>query len=325
MPRQKSRKKQQPRIRARTDRLDAARVSRGAPARAKAPGSALALTRTPGSALVRKLSRLERIIARCDGALVAFSGGVDSTFLLSVAKDVLGAKLLAVTVSFPAVPQSEVEGAKGLARKLKVKHIIVRANEVAAMQHFRSNPPDRCYHCKKAIFSKLAAIAKKRGIPCILEASNKDDMRDYRPGHKAVRELGVRSPLVEAGLSKADIRALSRERGLVTWDKPSAACLASRIPYGETITREKLARIEEGEAFLNSIGFRACRLRHHGSLARIEVPEREIARLLRRAVRHKIVEKLKAFGFRYITFDLEGYRSGSMNEALPRKQRRGAR
>lgn len=223
------------------------------------------------------------------------------------------------------MPQSEVQGAKGLARKLKVKHIIVRANEVAAMEHFRGNPPDRCYHCKKAIFSKLAAIAGARGIPCILEASNKDDMRDYRPGHKAVRELGVRSPLVDAGLSKADIRALSKARGLVTWDKPSAACLASRIPYGETITRAKLARIEGGEAFLVSLGFSACRLRHHGSLARIEVPEPEVARLLRAALRHKIVERLKALGFRYVTFDLEGYRSGSMNEALPEKRRRGAR
>ena len=276
-------------------------------------------------AQVRKLSRLEKIIARCDGALVAFSGGVDSTFLLSVAKDVLGAKLLAVTVSFPAVPRSEVEAAKGLARKLKVKHLVVRADEVAAMKQFRSNPPDRCYHCKKAILSKLVAIAKKRGLPCILEASNRDDMKDYRPGHKAVKELGARSPLVEAGLSKADIRALSKERGLVTWDKPSAACLASRIPYGETITRAKLASIEEGEAFLVSLGFEACRLRHHGTLARIEVPEPEMTKLLNGRLRHKIVEKLKALGFRYVTFDLEGYRSGSMNEALVRKPRRGTR
>ena len=262
---------------------------------------------------------------RCDGALVAFSGGVDSTFLLSVAKDALGAKLLAVTVSFPAVPRSEVEAAKGLARKLKVKHLVVRADGVAAMKRFRSNPPDRCYHCKKAILSKLVAIAKKRGFPCILEASNRDDMKDYRPGHKAVKELGARSPLVEAGLSKADIRALSKERGLVTWDKPSAACLASRIPYGETITRAKLASIEEGEAFLVSLGFGACRLRHHGTLARIEVPESEMTKLLKGGLRHKIVEKLKALGFRYVTFDLEGYRSGSMNEALMEKQRHGTR
>jgi len=292
-----------------------ARVSRSAPAR----------PRTTGSALIRKLSRLEKIIARCDGALVAFSGGVDSTFLLSVAKDVLGAELLAVTVSFPAVPRSEVEAAKGLARKLKVKHLVVSADEVAAMKQFRSNPPDRCYHCKKAILSKLVAIAKKRGFPCILEASNRDDMKDYRPGHKAVKELGARSPLVEAGLSKADIRALSKERWLVTWDKPSAACLASRIPYGETITRTKLARIEEGEAFLVSLGFGACRLRHHGTLARIEVPESGMAKLLKGRLRHKIVEKLKALGFRYVTFDLEGYRSGSMNEALMEKQRHGTR
>jgi uncharacterized protein len=192
----------------------------------------------------------------------------------------------------------------------------VRADDVADMERFRENPPDRCYHCKKAIFSKLATIAQALGFPCILEASNIDDLGDYRPGHRAVKELGARSPLVEAGLAKADVRALSKARGLPTWDKPSAACLASRIPYGEPITREKLARIEKGEAYLSKLGFGAARLRNHGEIARIEVPADEIPRLASAALRGRVVARLKALGFRYVTIDLEGYRSGSMNEAL---------
>ena len=274
---------------------------------------------------LEKLVHLEKIIARCGGALVAFSGGVDSTFLLSVAGGVLGKKLLAVTVAFPAVPAAEIKNAKALARALRVKHLVVRADDVMGMERFSGNPPDRCYHCKKAILSKLLAIAQALGFPCILEASNKDDVRDFRPGHRAVKELGAKSPLIEAGLTKADIRALSMERGLPTWNKPSAACLASRIPYGETITREKLARIERGEAYLASLGFSSCRLRHHGDLARIEVPAPDLGDLLAPLVRAKIIRKLKALGFKYITFDLEGYRTGSMNEALsPARRRSGA-
>ncbi len=264
-----------------------------------------------------KLAKLEGLVADCGGALVAFSGGVDSTFLLSVAKDALGANLLAVTVVFPAVPAAEVRRARALARSLKVRHLVVRADDVADTERFRMNPPDRCYHCKTAILSKLSSIAQALGFPCILEASNVDDLGDYRPGHRAVKEIGARSPLIEAGLTKADIRALSKARGLPTWNKPSAACLASRIPYGETITREKLARIEKGEAYLAKLGFGAVRLRHHGDLARIEVPAGEIPRLASGALRGRIATKLKALGFRYVTFDIEGFRSGSMNETLP--------
>jgi pyridinium-3,5-biscarboxylic acid mononucleotide sulfurtransferase len=271
-----------------------------------------------------KLAKLEGLVARCGGALVAFSGGVDSTFLLSVAKDALGANLLAVTVAFPAVPAAEVRRARALARSLKARHLVVRADDVADMERFRGNPPDRCYHCKKAILSKLATIAQALGFPCILEASNVDDLGDYRPGRRAVKELGARSPLVEAGITKADIRALSKARGLPTWNKPSAACLASRIPYGDEITREKLARIEKGESYLAKLGFSVARLRHHGELARIEVPAAEIPRLASGALRGRIAAKLKALGFRYITFDLEGYRSGSLNEALPRAGRKRA-
>jgi len=272
-----------------------------------------------------KLAQLERIIARCGGGIVAFSGGVDSTFLLSAASRVLGTNLLAVTVAFPAVPAAEIRSAKAIARALKVKHLVVRADDVMGMERFRANPPDRCYHCKKAILSKLLAIAQALGFPCILEASNKDDVADYRPGHRAVRELGVKSPLIEAGLTKVDIRALSRECGLPTWNKPSAACLASRIPYGEAITREKLARIERGEAYLASLGFTSCRLRHHGDVARIEVPEGEMARLLEAGLKSKIARRMKTLGFRYVTIDIEGYRSGSMNEALGKSGRRADR
>jgi uncharacterized protein len=270
------------------------------------------------AAELAKLERLKRIVARCDGALVAFSGGVDSTFLLSVARDVLGERLLAVTVAFPAVPAAEVRRARSLARSIGARHLVVRADDVIDLERFRSNPPDRCYHCKTAILSRLASIAQTLGFPCILEASNTDDVGDYRPGRRAVRELGARSPLIEAGLSKSEIRGLSKRCGLPTWNAPSAACLASRIPYGEEITREKLGRIEKGEAYLVSLGFGAIRLRHHGTLARIEVPEREIGKLLRGGVRKKVVARMKALGFAYVTFDLEGYRSGSLNETLPR-------
>lgn len=221
------------------------------------------------------------------------------------------------------MPEAEIARARSLARSLRVKHIVVRADELLATERFRANPPDRCYHCKKAILSKLFVIAQALGFPCVLEGSNADDAKDFRPGRRAVREIHAKSPLAAAGLTKADIRALSRERGLPTWNKPSAACLASRIPYGEEITREKLERIERGEAFLASLGFGACRLRHHGEIARIEVPDGELGRTLAPAVRARIVRKLKALGFKYVTVDLEGYRTGSMNETLAGANRAG--
>jgi uncharacterized protein len=220
------------------------------------------------------------------------------------------------------VPAAEVRRARATARSLGVKHLVVRADEVIGLERFRVNPPDRCYHCKKMIFSRLRGIAQTLGFPCVLEASNLDDVQDFRPGQRAVKELGARSPLREVGLSKADIRALSKARGLSTWNKPSAACLASRIPYGETITVDKLARIEKGEAYLASLGFVTNRVRCHGELARIEVPQEDIARLTGSRLRHEIVKKMKSLGFRYVTFDIEGYRSGSMNVALSVAKRR---
>jgi uncharacterized protein len=271
--------------------------------------------------LAAKLERLKRIVARCDSALVAFSGGVDSTFLLSVARDVLGEKLLAVTAASPVVQPDEVAGAKRLAKKLGVAHEVIRTNEVME-ERFCSNPPERCYYCKDTLFSRLTALARERGLACVLEASNADDTGDYRPGLLAVKELGVKSPLIEAGLTKAEIRALSRERDLPTWNKPALACLASRFPYGERITIEKLDRVRKGEKYILSLGFRSCRLRSYGKLARIEVPESEIERLLEAGLRQRVAARLKKLGFQYVTVDLEGYRTGSMNETLPAAKRK---
>lgn len=269
-----------------------------------------------GAPLARKLALLEKALSRCESALVAFSGGVDSTFLLSVAREVLGDRVLAATVSFPAVPAAEVRAARAMARRLGARHVVVTADEIMRIEGFAANPADRCYHCKSAILSKLREVARRQGIECLLEASNTDDRGDYRPGAVAVIEHGVRSPLVEAGISKGDVRALSRQRGLSTWNKPSAACLASRIPYGETITRARLARIERAERYLAGRGFRVVRVRDHGAIARIEAAEEDFIRLLDGAARQAIARKLRSLGFRYVTFDLDGYRTGSLNEAL---------
>ncbi len=248
--------------------------------------------------------------------LIAFSGGVDSSYLLSVAAAVLGpANVLAVTIESPVVPPAEINVACRIAKTLGVEHLLVRSDDLER-DEFRNNPPDRCYHCKKDIFTRMREIATERGLLCVFEASNVDDTGDYRPGLAAIRELGILSPLVEADLTKDEIRALSRERGLSTWNKPALACLATRIPYGEPVTREKCDQVRLAEEYVCSIGFTSCRLRHHGSVARIEVPPPEIDRLLDEATRRRIVEHLKGLGFTYIVVDLEGYRSGSMNETL---------
>jgi uncharacterized protein len=247
--------------------------------------------------------------------LVAYSRGVDSTFLLKVTRDVLGDRVLAVTAVSPTYTQEEYEVACDICRDFSVRHVTVNSDELSD-QNFSGNPPHRCYYCKKELFSKLREIAKEEGIDQVLDASNADDCSDFRPGREAARELGVRSPLVEVGLHKEEIRVLSKGMGIPTWNKPAMACLASRFPYGEQITLDKLKRIEQAESYLRSMGFAQVRVRCYSDLARIEVTSDAVHRLTLPEHREKITARLRELGFVYVTVDLQGYRTGSMNDAL---------
>ena len=246
---------------------------------------------------------------------VAFSGGVDSTFLLQVAHDILGDRALAVTAAPPFVPVREQKEASDFCRESGIRQITIPA-EALDLDGIRPNPPDRCYHCKRMIFGRIIEAAKEAGISHVAEGSNTDDTGDYRPGMRAIRELGVLSPLLDAGLSKADIRTLSKELALPTWDKPSFACLASRFVYGEAITDERLAMVDRAEQLLLDLGFRQFRVRIHGDLARIEILPEDFDRIMTPEVRRQITTALKEYGFSYVTLDLSGYRTGSMNEVL---------
>jgi len=255
--------------------------------------------------------------------LVAFSGGVDSTLVLKSAAEVLGSsKVLAVTAASETYPAAEMENARKIAQLIGVRHIVIDTEEMEN-ELFVKNPPDRCYHCKTVLFMKLKALAADYGLNFVVDGSNADDISDYRPGAKAARELGIRSPLQEAGLSKAEIRQICRDLGLPNWDKPGMPCLSSRIPYGQPITREKLRQIDQAETFLRSLGIKDLRVRHHGSLARIEVPLRIIDEILSESLRPEIIKKLEAIGFKYVSVDLKGLRSGSFNEILPEETRYG--
>ena len=264
-----------------------------------------------------KADKLEAILKGFESILVAFSGGVDSTFLLKAALDALGREnVLAVTATSLTYPKTELEGACRLAEKLQVRHLIIESEETD-IPEFAENPPNRCYHCKRELFGKLTRVAEEQGMAVVVDGSNHDDLSDHRPGHQAAEELKVRSPLMEAGLMKSEIRELSKAWGLPTWDKPAMACLSSRFPYGTTISPEKLEQVEAAEQFLREKGFRQLRVRHHDHTARIEIERSEFDRFLDEGLIAEIVAEFKRIGYKYVALDLEGYRTGSMNEVLP--------
>lgn len=263
----------------------------------------------------RKWDRLKTLLSDMQCAVLAYSGGVDSSLLLRAAAEVLGPNLIVVTADSPTYPPGELEQAKAFARSLGVRHRIIESSELER-ETFLRNDRERCYHCKQELFGKLKALAEVEGIGIILDGTNTDDGRDYRPGTRAAREFGVRSPLTEAGLSKQDVRDLSQHLGLAVWNKPSLACLSSRIPYGTRITRDLLSRIQSAEDAVRSLGVRQVRVRHHGETARIEVAPEDFALLTTGEAPVRLTQQFKELGYAYVCLDLEGYRTGSMNALL---------
>jgi pyridinium-3,5-biscarboxylic acid mononucleotide sulfurtransferase len=259
-----------------------------------------------------KLKRLHRIVADTDGAVVAFSGGTDSGLVAAVAVGALGDRALAVTAVSPSLPPGELAEARAVAREIGIRHRSVRTHEVEK-EAYLANGLDRCFHCKSELYGVLARVAEDEGLPALVSGTNIDDLGDYRPGLRAARDRAVRHPLVEAGMTKADVREAARALGLPTWDKPASACLSSRIAFGVRITVEELSRVGRAERALKELGFRQVRVRVHGDLARVEVELSDVPRLAEPAVRDLVVAALKGLGYRFVTLDLEGFRSGSMN------------
>jgi uncharacterized protein len=269
----------------------------------------------PGSVLASREHRLYDALSSFDSVIVAFSGGVDSAYLAWAATEVLGLAALCVTADSPSYPDHHRQLALRIAREFRLHHEFVTTSETEQPE-YRANPVNRCYYCKSELYDVLSRLAADRGIAVIVDGSNADDRSDYRPGRQAAREYGVRSPLDEADLTKADIRELSRRAGLPTWDEPASACLSSRIPYHSEVTTEKLRMIERAEATLRGLGFRVCRVRHHETLARIELGTTELQGALEPDVRERIVRELRAIGYQHVTIDLQGYRMGSLNEGV---------
>jgi uncharacterized protein len=268
----------------------------------------------------QKWDRLRTLLRDIKCAVLAYSGGVDSSLLLRAAAEVMGHRLIAVTAVSETYPAGELEAAQEFARTLGVTHRILHTQELAS-EEFARNSPERCYFCKKELYGKLKKIAETEGISCILDGSNADDLDDYRPGRKAAEEFSVRSPLVEAGLSKSDVRELARFLNLPVWDKPSLACLSSRIPYGTRITPDIIETIQTAEHHLRVLGFGQVRVRHHGEIARIEIDREAFRQLLSDDAIEKITAALRGLGYIYVCLDLEGYRTGSMNAALDRERK----
>ena len=269
----------------------------------------------------QKLNRLKAILSAMERVVIAYSGGVDSTFLVKIAYDVLGDRAVAVTADSPTYPEEEFETARELARQIGVRHEVIVSEELKD-PNFAKNPADRCYHCKMELFCKLKEVADRYGAKYILYGANYDDTGDFRPGMQAADEVGARAPLKEVGMTKDQIRWFSKDLGLPTWDKPATACLSSRFPYGTEITEKKLRTVGQAEQFLRSLGFRQLRVRHHDQIARIEVPEEDIPRLLQEKLRAQVIERFNELGYPYVTLDLKGYRTGSLNEVLRTDQKR---